>query len=66
MDGADVTCWLQEKRVGQWAPEMAVIKRDTNHVRATTILHWACATREVLYRIVEGLDLLDGEAPGPE
>lgn len=45
--------------------EKTVLQRDTNDLRSADIVHWACATREILYRIVEGLDLED-EAPGPE
>lgn len=47
------------------SPEATVVRRDTNHFRSDEIVHWACATREVLYRIVEGLDL-DNEAAGSD
>ena len=39
-----------------------VLERDTNNLRSEEILHWACATREILHRVVEGLDLND-DAP---
>lgn len=44
------------------SPENNVLRRDINVLRSDDIVHWACATREILYRIAEGLDL-DSEAP---
>lgn len=31
--------------------------RDVNDVRSDDIVHWACATREILARVTEGLDV---------
>lgn len=36
--------------------------RDSNEVKTTTINHWACATREILARIVDGSDIRAEEA----
>ncbi|CAN0160707.1 unnamed protein product [Ascophyllum nodosum] len=35
--------------------------RDVNEVMTDDIVHWACATREILARAAEGLDLATGE-----
>ena len=43
------------------SPENTVLRRDKNDLRLDEIVHWACATRGILYRIVKGLGL-DGEA----
>lgn len=40
--------------------ELFVEMRDVNDETSDTITNWACATREVLYRIVEGIDLESG------
>eukprot|EP00903_Cladosiphon_okamuranus_P007790 g7539.t1 len=57
--------YWEEKRSGENTAEKTVLKRDTNYIRSEEILHWACATREILYRVVEGLDL-DEDLAGPE
>ena len=36
--------------------ELFVEMRDVNDETSDTILKWACATREILYRVVEGID----------
>lgn len=46
-------------------PEKTALQRDTNYLRSDDVLHWACATREILYRIVEGLPL-ENEEPGTD
>ena len=56
---------VQEKRnggEGEMTTERTVLKRDTNYLRSDEILHWACATREILHRVAEGLPLAD-DAP---
>ena len=40
--------------------EIILETRDVNDETSDTITNWACATREVLYRIVEGIDLESG------
>lgn len=35
--------------------------RDVNDRKTDTITYWACATREILARIVDGRDLHTGE-----
>lgn len=35
-------------------------QRDMNDERSDTITHWTCATREILFRVAEGLDLETG------
>eukprot|EP00903_Cladosiphon_okamuranus_P007792 g7541.t1 len=57
--------YWEEKRKGENAAEEAVLSRNTNYIRSDKIVHWACATREILYRVVEGLDL-DEDLAGPE
>ncbi|CAM9190329.1 unnamed protein product [Pylaiella littoralis] len=37
--------------------ETRLADRDTNDCRSYDVIHWACATREILYRVVNGLDL---------
>lgn len=37
-----------------------VEERDVNDETSDTITTWACATREVLYRVVEGIALESG------
>lgn len=32
-------------------------ERDHNEDRSDIITHWACATRDILFRILRGLDL---------
>ncbi len=60
-------CRSQEKRVGDMAAERTALQRDLNNVCSDDILRWACATREVLFRVAEGLDLektlLDPQVP---
>lgn len=41
--------------------EKTVLRRNTNDLRSDEIVHWACATREILHRVVEGLDLVDDD-----
>ncbi|CAM9556159.1 unnamed protein product [Ectocarpus sp. 4 AP-2014] len=38
-------------------------QRDVNDRVSDTITHWSCSTREVLYRVVNGLDLQTGMPP---
>lgn len=38
--------------------ELLVEERDVNDETSDTITSWACATREVLYRVVEGVALV--------
>lgn len=40
--------------------ELFVEQRDINDETSDTITTWACATREVLFRVVEGMDLESG------
>ena len=40
--------------------ERKVENRDINDHTSDTITYWACATREILYRIVNRLDLETG------
>lgn len=35
-------------------------RRDINVQASDTITNWACATREILYRVVNGIDLEKG------
>lgn len=35
--------------------------RDVNDRKTETITHWACATREILARVVDGVDLHTGK-----
>lgn len=39
------------------AAAKTVLNRDLNDYRSGTIVHWACATREILFRVANGLDL---------
>lgn len=43
--------------------EKYMLDRDVNDETSDEITHWACATREILARINEGLDLETGR-PG--
>lgn len=62
----------QEKRKGKLAAANTVLHRDLNDYRSDTITHWSCATREILFRVANGLDLeqieeaipADGRATG--
>ena len=40
--------------------ELKLSIRDINDETSDTITHWACATREILYRVVNRLDLETG------
>lgn len=40
--------------------------RDRNDETSDTIIHWACATREILARVVEGLDPRTGLPISPK
>lgn len=51
---------LQDYSMGEDSPEAKFAERDGNNDRSDTITHWACATREILYRIANGLDLKTG------
>lgn len=42
--------------------EQRFARRDRNDEWSDTITHWACATREILFRVVQGLDLETGLA----
>lgn len=42
--------------------EKYMADRDVNDETSDAISHWACATREILSRINEGLDLKAGQA----
>ncbi|CAN0164374.1 unnamed protein product [Scytosiphon promiscuus] len=49
--------YWKEKRKGNLAAANTVLHRDLNEYRSDAIVHWACATREVLFRVANGLDL---------
>eukprot|EP00752_Nemacystus_decipiens_P006248 g5635.t1 len=59
-----VRYWKEKKKGGrgEMTTEKTALQRDTNKLRSDEIVHWACATREILRRVVEGLDL-DDDAP---
>lgn len=54
-------CHIQENRSIERVEEY-MQDRDINDVKTDTIMHWSCATREILARLVDGLDLKTGEA----
>ncbi|CBJ32491.1 glycosyltransferase [Ectocarpus siliculosus] len=58
------TRYWEAKKKGEMAAAKTVLRRDINNYRSDDIEHWACATREVLFRIVEGLDLEGGGERG--
>ncbi|CAM9979334.1 unnamed protein product [Ectocarpus sp. 6 AP-2014] len=58
------TRYWEAKKKGEMAAAKTVLHRDVNNYRSDDIEHWACATREVLFRVVEGLDLEGGGERG--
>ncbi|CAM9189158.1 unnamed protein product [Pylaiella littoralis] len=45
---------------GNMSPDHRLEQRDKNDCRSFAITHWACATREILYKAEKGLDLQTG------
>jgi len=50
----------QDFNTGKTSPEEKFKKREGNDQKNDIITHWACATREILFRIAQGLDIETG------
>lgn len=56
-DYAEKTTRFWKEHFSAKMVEAKLRARDVNDETSDTVTNWACATREILYRVVEGLDL---------